>query len=122
MNKNLSYYNCQRKVYKYWKKLFFFGIEMAISNSKILFEMVYNNKKMTDLEYKKILIEELLDSLDNAVITLKDEFNYIPPSYVKKFICKGKQSQYSFCYRNFNKRSTTVYFCEIYMVHIHPEY
>ena len=55
---------------------------MAINNSKILFEMVNINKKMTDLEYKIILIEELLDTFENAIITQKDEFNFIPPIYV----------------------------------------
>ena len=90
MNQYLSYYKCQRNVHKYWKKLFFFGLEVAISNSKILFELTHNEKKKTDLEYKAILIKELLDTLNNDKITEKDESYYIPPFYVNKIhnICK----------------------------------
>ena len=38
MNQVISYYNIDRKSYKCWKKVFFFGIEASISNVKIMFE------------------------------------------------------------------------------------
>lgn len=34
---NMSYYNCRRKSIKWWKKIFYFGIELAKSNSSILY-------------------------------------------------------------------------------------
>ena len=45
MNQNISYYNCERRVIKWWKKIFFAGIEFACSNAKIIFEK-FNNKKL----------------------------------------------------------------------------
>ena len=48
-------YKCQKNIHKYWKKLFFFWLEVANSNSKILFELTHNEKKKIDLEYKTVL-------------------------------------------------------------------
>ena len=84
MNQNLLYYKCQRNVHKYWKKLFFFGWKVAISKSKILFELTHNEKKETDLEYKAVLVKELLDALNDDEMTEKNESYYIPPFYVNK--------------------------------------
>ena len=80
------------------KNYSFLGQKNTISNSKILFELTYNEKKKTDLEYKAILIKELLDTLNNDKITEKDESYYIPPFYVNKIhnICKKKQFQCSY--------------------------
>ena len=62
MNQNISYYNCERRVIKWWKKIFFAGIEFACSNAKIIFEK-FNNKKLSDLEFKSILISELCEDI-----------------------------------------------------------
>ena len=64
-------YKCQKNIHKYWKKLFFFWLEVANSNNKILFELTHNEKKKIDLEYKAILIKELLATLNNDKITEK---------------------------------------------------
>ena len=44
MNQNISYYYCERRVVKWWKKLFFAGIEFACFNAKIIFEKKHNKK------------------------------------------------------------------------------
>ena len=58
MDQNISYYNCERRVIKWWKKYIFAGIEFACSNAKIIFEK-FNDKKLSDLEFKSLLNPEL---------------------------------------------------------------
>ena len=54
-DQNLLYLNSQRRTLKWWKKVFHFGIDSSILNSKILFDKNYN-KKTEVFEFKKIYI------------------------------------------------------------------
>jgi len=42
------------------EKIFFF-IEISISNSKVLYVIIYHNNKITDLNYKISLFDEILN-------------------------------------------------------------
>ena len=53
MNQNMSYCNIDRCVYKWWKKLFFFGIELSISNAHVLWKLTRGDNYMSDIEFKE---------------------------------------------------------------------
>ena len=52
-------------MYKWWKKILFFIIEISILNSKVLFDIIYHNTKTTDLDYKISLFDEILNEINN---------------------------------------------------------
>ena len=54
-NQNISYYNIERKCYKWWKKILFFIIEISISNSKVLSDILYPQTKITNLDFKNVV-------------------------------------------------------------------
>ena len=61
MDQYISYYNIERRSIKQWKKIFFFGIEMCINNSYILYKQnTENNKKIDFLTYRLNLIKQIL--------------------------------------------------------------
>ena len=76
MNQVISYYNIDRKSYKWWKKVFFFGIEAAISNSKIIFEYINKSNKEDNLRFRINLFSQLLtnndEDLNDSNITIKN--------------------------------------------------
>ena len=45
MDQFISYYNIERRSIKWWKKIFFFGIEMSINNSYICYKQNTENDK-----------------------------------------------------------------------------
>ena len=45
----MSYCNIDRCVYKWWKKLFFFGI----SNAHVLWKLTRDDNYMSDIEFKE---------------------------------------------------------------------
>ncbi|KAI4485718.1 hypothetical protein M0802_012579 [Mischocyttarus mexicanus] len=58
-----SSYCFMRMSLKWWRKLFFWGIEMSIINSYILYKTVQHNKNekaLTHLKYRKILVDQLI--------------------------------------------------------------
>ena len=79
MNQVISYYNIDRKSYKWWKKVFFFGIEAAISNAKIIFEYINKNDKKDNLRFRINLFSQMLTYND---VVLDD--NNIRNNYSRK--------------------------------------
>ncbi|KAI4481598.1 hypothetical protein M0802_013908 [Mischocyttarus mexicanus] len=58
-----SSYCFMRMLLKWWRKLFFWGMEMSIINSYILYKTVQHNKNekaLTHLKYRKILVDQLI--------------------------------------------------------------
>ena len=61
-NQNMSYYNCRLSSIKWWKQIFYFGIELAISNISILYILSKPQiTEMTDLKYKEKLVNDILN-------------------------------------------------------------
>ena len=61
-NQKMSYYNCRCKSIKWWKQIFYFRKELAISNSSILY-LLSNQQinEMTGLKYKEKLVNNILN-------------------------------------------------------------
>ena len=60
MNQYISYNNIDRKVNKWWKKLFFWGIEIAISNALVLWKLSRDDNYITEREFKEEICRALL--------------------------------------------------------------
>ena len=76
-NQNMCYYNCRRKSIKWWKQIFYYGIELAISNSSILY-LLSNPQitEMTNLKYKEKLVNDILNEYKNDKIIKKSKNIY----------------------------------------------
>ena len=72
-NQNITYYNVERKCRECWKKIIFFIIEISISNSKILTDIIYGDTKINYLSFKISLFKELLKEINSK----KGEINSI---------------------------------------------
>jgi len=62
-------YNFARKSIKWWRKLFFWLMEIAIVNSYILYRAAQtqaNEAPMTHLQYRKQLVHQLVGDVQNA--------------------------------------------------------
>ena len=99
MNQVISYYNIDRKSYKWWKKVFFFGIEAAISNSKIIFEYINKSNKEDNLRFRINLLSQLLTNNNEDLNDSNIKNNYIPKIYRKRLheAVKAKSSDCSYC-------------------------
>ena len=95
----------------------FFGIEIAISNSKIICENL--------LHYKKDLFSSIIDEIgifdeieDNSNIS-----NYIPFPFRNRIHDQtiGKIGECSFCRIIYKLRKKTIYYCQKCKKHLHPE-
>jgi hypothetical protein len=60
LNQYISYNSLDRKVNKWWKKLFFWGIEVVISNSLILWKLSRDDNYITEREFKEEICRALL--------------------------------------------------------------
>lgn len=54
----MSYYTTNRKEYKWWKKIFLFGINCCSINSRILYAMK-KNVKLKDYEFNSMIVDEI---------------------------------------------------------------
>ena len=79
-NQNITYYNVERKCRECWKKIIFFIIEISISNSKILTDIIYGDTKINYLSFKISLFKELLKEINSK----KGEIYYIEKIKVKE--------------------------------------
>ena len=79
MNQYISYNSLDRKVNKWWKKLFFWGIEVAISNSLILWKLSRDDNYIIEREFK----EEICRSLLFQKKEVKTNISIIPYLYQK---------------------------------------
>ena len=57
----LTYYNLARKAMKWYKKYFFHLFDICVFNAACLYTKDPVNKSVTNLKYREILIEEVLD-------------------------------------------------------------
>jgi len=57
-NQLISYYEMNRKLYKFWKRIFFHLIDMAIINSYILFKLK-TGKKISQIKYRIDIVKAI---------------------------------------------------------------
>lgn len=105
------------------KKYFFFCIEVAISNSKIIYEKINPNSKEDNLTFRMNFITQLITNLDISIDYNVSRNNFIPPIYRNRLheVFKGKSSDCSYCKIELGKRAKTNIYCEICRKHLHPE-
>ena len=143
LNQKMSYYTTNRKEYKWWKKIFLFGINSCCINSRILFELS-RNTTYKECDFNKKLVEEIfqeyknhknkLTIIDDNLNLEQNEFN-TPEDYIessnnytiykparKKFkyhtICKDIKLNKKCAYC---KDKKTNYYCKECELVLHPE-
>ena len=123
MNQVISYYNIDRKSYKCWKKVFFFGIETSISNVKIMFEQINKSNKEDNLRFRINLFSQLLTNNDEDLYDNNIKNNYIPQIYRKRFheAVKAKSSDCSYCKLELGKRLKSNIYCVDSKKPLHPQ-
>ena len=57
----------QRRTVKWYKKIFLFGIEAAIINSKLLYELK-TGKRTTSAKFKEKLVIQIFDFLESKKV------------------------------------------------------
>ena len=60
----VSYRNVSTKTLKWWKKLFFHVINFAIMNAYILYKMRYNQKRVTQCNFREEIVYALVAQVD----------------------------------------------------------
>ena len=124
MDQYISYYNIERRSIKWWKKVFFFGIEVCINNSYILYKQNNNNnnRKYDFLTFRLNLIKQILNKYtakeynfenikkNNAVNNLRIKFFKNCIHYPKKI--KGLKKNCFYCYKEDKLQKQTNFYCE----------
>jgi len=62
INQNAYYYKNKFRSIKWWKRVFFYLLEVVMNNSFILFTKENQNVRMSRLKFREDIIESLLDS------------------------------------------------------------
>ena len=82
LNQKMAYYPTNRKEYKWWKKIFLFGINCSCINCKIIFEMKKN------IKYKDYLFK---DMIANEIFNEYKKYNKKKEFFIKNDIIKESQ-------------------------------
>ena len=98
LNQKMSYYTTNRKEYKWWKKIFLFGINCCCINSRILYGMK-KNIKLKDYEFNSMIVDE--------IFKLYKDYTKRNDSFVSKDIIKEdekikKENEIDEIYEYFN--------------------
>lgn len=118
VNQFASYYSFNRKSLRWWKKIFYFLIEVAISNAIIIKEEK-EHKKINNLEFRKKLMLQLVKNFSIDKETDKpSHFSFIPLKYLFKLHEIQKSHKRRRCCACSNK---TAYHCPNCDKNIHPE-
>ncbi|MCA9487312.1 MAG: hypothetical protein KC548_06670, partial [Nanoarchaeota archaeon] len=102
-----SYYSFNRKSFKWWKKVFFYLIEVSISNSYVLYLQNKGEKTMKRKEYRLLLIEKLLSHRRNVQTTpkpLPQRFQHFPHHM-------DSTRQCYWCKHYYDEKRRTKYYC-----------
>ena len=148
LNQKISCNSTNRKEYKWWKKLFLFGINSSIVNSKIIYE-IKHNVKLSDLEFKTMIVNSIFDDYlrssggrphlrqyknvnispikkenlnvnGDGVVREKPKNNYIPKK-MRNLIHSIKKEKGVFKKCAYCKKKDTNYYCEECNIKLHPE-
>ena len=103
LNQNISYFNFERKVMKWWEKFFFWGLEVAINNAYIISNLIDPLSKKSNENFKRNLLEELLKEVCIDENKLEKE-NCIPTKYINMLhnikLVKGLHKECVYCRKN----------------------
>ena len=117
------YYSFSRKSIKWWRKIFFHGLEVAIINSHILYKTASPNSTL--LTYRRLILDNLASSfIANTPTTSRGRPRLIPSSTPerldsqKHFLGKRSSEKHDckICSHN-SKRKRTVYYCNTCQTH-----
>ena len=81
LDEKIAFYEIERKNVKWWKKIFYFIIEVCINNAMILYN---NNEKdyITEIQFKEKLCKDILSQYNKLNLKddkfLKNRINKIP--------------------------------------------
>ena len=128
MNENMSFYNIERRVLKWWKKIFFFGIEISITNAKILHDKFFNSYAGYDqLAFRKNLIMQLVQGYcrNTSGEVLYHAPGVIPQKYVNLLhhmaFVPGQRRCCINCFQKGRKEVNAMYKCVQCHKALHPQ-
>lgn len=113
----MSYYPCERKTIRWYKKILFHVLQMGILNAYILYNKYNIEKKLTMLDFRLAIIKSLLTPEQNddeeEVEALETERTTMHLLSKAPFLPNGKRGRKrcTICYRN-GKRKDTTYYCK----------
>ena len=122
------YYSFQRKSFKWWKKVFFWLLEVSVVNSYILYKETTPTRPDSHLAFRRQLIRQLVSHLDFSERPwpgrhrVRDSLERLQPG--KHFLSSGKRRDCAVCSdRSGGMRHMTTYFCQTCSDHLplHPD-
>jgi len=129
MNENMSFYNIERRTIKWWKKIFFFGIELSITNAKILHDKFFHSYSGYDqLAFRKNLIMQLVQGYARPDAGGEAK-HHVPGSIPLKYLnmlhdltfVAGKGRCCVYCYQKGRFDTNTSYKCTQCGKALHPQ-
>ena len=87
LDEKIAFYEIKKKNVKWWKKIFYFIIEVCINNAMILYN---NNEKdyITEIQFKEKLCKDILSQYNKLNLKddkfLKNRINKIPKEYLDR--------------------------------------
>ena len=75
-NQLISYYEINRKTYKWWKRIFYHLIDVSIVNSFIIFKKI-NNTSITQKNYRLEIVREIIKKYNITIGDIKPNQNEI---------------------------------------------
>lgn len=108
----LSYYPCERKTVRWYKKVFVHVLQVAMVNAWSLYKLAYVDKKITLYDYRHIVIKSLLPAAieSPASISTKKRPNHILSKVPFDQAGKRRKKRCRVCSKE-GKRSDVVFFC-----------
>ena len=75
-NQLISYYEINRKTYKWWKRIFYHLIDVTIVNSFIIYKKI-NNTSITQKNYRLEIVREIIKKYNITICDIKPNQNEI---------------------------------------------
>ena len=123
------YYCFQRKTFKWWKKVFFWLLEVSTVNSYILYKETTPDRPDSHFAFRRQLIKDLVANLDPSdrprpgQRRVRDSLERLQPG--KHFLASGKRRDCVVCSSRSSggTRHMTIYFCQTCSDHppLHPD-
>lgn len=109
----MSYYPCERKTLRWYKKIFVHVLQMLLINSHYLFNEVRTSKGQTKMplyDFHLAVVDKLLPDIPQPPRPLKRKIvPHVPTRNTEKVACgkRSKQKKCRVCYRNGIKKYVT---------------
>ena len=119
-NQLISYYEINRKTYKWWKKIFYHLIDVSIVNSFIIFKKI-NNTSITQKNYRLEIVREIIKKYNKTIGNIKQNPKeiYYPVKHDKQLTCIKCSFRKNFITK---KAPTTLYHCNICNINLCIDY